>query len=161
MIINTIKILVFLILLNFSNLAQQDTTTTDTSEVISKVFVMEKSPWGAVARSAIIPGWGQIYNESYWKVPLVWGVMGWFVYVWIDNNNLYQDYKLLYEQSPDELYLRYRNFHRDQRDEFAIYLFLTYLLNLVDAYVDSHLFDFNVSENYSTGTKMLNFRLKF
>jgi len=27
-------------------------------------FVMQKSPWGAVARSAIIPGLGQFYNES-------------------------------------------------------------------------------------------------
>ena len=26
-----------------------------------------KSPWGATLRSAIIPGWGQVYTEHYWK----------------------------------------------------------------------------------------------
>ena len=159
---NTIKILSFIFFLTFSLFAQQDTIAIqDTISVNSDVFVMQKSPWGSVARSAIIPGWGQIYNESYWKAPVVWGVMGWFVYSWINNNNKYIDYKNLYSQTNQSLYLDYRDFYRDQRDEFAIYLVLTYFLNLVDAYVDAHLFDFSVDENYMTGTKMLNFRVKF
>lgn len=122
---------------------------------------MQKSPWGAVVRSAIVPGLGQIYNESYWKAPVIWGVMGWFVYVWIDNNNKYIDYKNLYIQTGTKKYLDYRDFYRDQRDEFAIYIALTYFLNLVDAYVDAHLFDFSVGENYMTKTKMLNVRVNF
>lgn len=162
LIANTIKILSLIIILNLSLFSQQDTTEIqDTTTISSDVFVMQKSPWGAVGRSAILPGWGQIYNESYWKAPVIWGVMGWFVYGWIDNNNNYIDYKNLYSQNGDALYLDYRNFYRDQRDEFAIYLLLTYFLNLVDAYVDAHLFDFSVDENYMTGTKMLNIRVNF
>lgn len=162
LIANTIKILSLIIILNLSLFSQQDTTEIqDTTTISSDVFVMQKSPWGAVGRSAILPGWGQIYNESYWKAPVIWGVMGWFVYGWIDNNNNYIDYKNLYSQNGDALYLDYRNFYRDQRDEFAIYLLLTYFLNLVDAYVDAHLFDFSVDENYMTGTKMLNVRVNF
>jgi hypothetical protein len=122
---------------------------------------MQKSPWGAVLRSAIVPGLGQIYNESYWKAPVVWGFMGYFVYVWIDNNNNYIDYKDLYRLSGKSLDREYRDFYRDQRDEFAIYIVLTYMLNLVDAYVDAHLFDFSVNENYMTHTKMLNLRINF
>jgi hypothetical protein len=159
---NTIKIISFIILLNFSLFSQQDSSAIqDTVAIKSDVFVMQKSPWGAVARSAIIPGWGQIYNESYWKAPVIWGIMGWFVYGWIDNNNNYKDYKNLYIQTGETLYLDYRDFYRDQRDEFAIYLVLTYFLNLVDAYVDAHLFDFSVDENYMTGIKMLNVRVNF
>lgn len=159
---NTIKIITLILLLNISLFSQQDSTVNqDTTTISSDVFVMKKSPWGAVGRSAILPGWGQIYNESYWKAPVVWGVMGWFVYSWIDNNNSYNDYKNLYSQTGESLYLEYRNFYRDQRDEFAIYLLLTYFLNLVDAYVDAHLFDFSVDENYMTGTKMFNIRLNF
>lgn len=159
---NTIKIITLILLLNISLFSQQDSTVNqDTTTISSDVFVMQKSPWGAVGRSAILPGWGQIYNESYWKAPVVWGVMGWFVYSWIDNNNSYNDYKNLYSQTGESLYLEYRNFYRDQRDEFAIYLLLTYFLNLVDAYVDAHLFDFSVDENYMTGTKMFNIRLNF
>ena len=159
---NTIRILSLIILLNLSLFSQQDTTEIqDTTTISSDVFVMQKSPWGAVGRSAILPGWGQIYNESYWKVPVIWGVMGWFIYGWIDNNNNYKDYKNLYIQTGDETYINYRDFYHDQRDEFAIYLVLTYFLNLVDAYVDAHLFDFSVDENYMTGTKMLNVRVNF
>ncbi|MBU2585918.1 MAG: hypothetical protein KKH32_11395, partial [Bacteroidetes bacterium] len=66
----------------------------DTTESISG-----KSPWGAVVRSALLPGLGQIYNESYWKAPIVWGVSGWFIYNWINNNNLYRDYRDQYLQS--------------------------------------------------------------
>lgn len=159
---NTIKIFSLIIILNFGLFSQQDTTSIqDTTTISSDVFVMQKSPWGAVARSAIIPGLGQIYNESYWKAPVIWGVMGWFVYVWIDNNNKYIDYKNLYIQTGTANYISYRDFYRDQRDEFAIYLALTYFLNLVDAYVDAHLFDFSVGENYMTKTKMLNIRINF
>lgn len=159
---NTIKSFIFLVLLNFSGFSQQDSTAIqDTNSVNSNIFVMQKSPWGAVARSAIIPGWGQIYNESYWKAPVVWGIMGWFVYAWVDNNNKYLNYKDLYVQNGGSLNLEYRNFYRDQRDEFAIYIVLTYFLNLVDAYVDAQLFDFNVSENNLMGTKMLNVRVNF
>ena len=67
----------------------------------------------------------------------------------------------LYSQTGESIYLDYRNFYRDQRDEFAFYMLLTYFLNLVDAYVDAHLFDFSVGGNAMTGTKMLNVRVNF
>ncbi len=132
---------------------------------------MTKSPWGAVLRSAIIPGWGQIYNESYWKAPVVWGFAAYFVYIWIDNNKSYKHYRDLYtsiKDSPDydnsykeRIRVGYRDFYRDQRDEFAIYLGITYVLNLLDAYVDAHLFDFSVSEEPFNGSPRLNIRINF
>ena len=165
---NITKLLVCIVLFNIGVNAQLDSavvisdTTITTNTDSTGQFVMQKSPWGAVLRSAIFPGWGQIYNESYWKVPIVWGAMGWFVYVWIDNNNKYNDYRSLYQQYPDySVYKKYRDFYRDQRDEFAIYFALTYVLNLVDAYVDAHLFDFSVDNNYFTGQKMISVRINF
>ena len=131
------------------------------------VYVMSKSPMGAVLRSALIPGWGQIYNESYWKAPIVWGILGYFVYYWIDNNNLYNDYRDLFSESLEPgtsgnlIYKRNRDFYRDQRDQFAVYIGLTYFLTLVDAYVDAHLFDFDVSENPMTRSPQINFRIHF
>lgn len=144
-----------------SDLFSQDEEMIIKEEKTDTVFVMQKSPWGAVLRSAVIPGWGQLYNESYWKVPVVWGVAGWFVYNWIDTNNEYIKYRDLYIESDQGIYLSRRDFYRDQRDYFAIYLTLTYLLNLVDAYVDAHLFDFTVSEDFLTRTPQLNIRLNF
>jgi hypothetical protein len=149
--------------------AQTDSTkaSTDTSQY---KFVMQKSPAGALFRSAIIPGWGQIYNQSYWKAPIVWGFIGYYMYFWIRNNNSYIDYGDLYKKSllediPNidyyrEYYKTYRDFYHDQRDLFTIYIAIVYFLNLLDAYVDAQLFDFNIQENYGLSTQ-LNFRIRF
>ncbi len=118
-------------------------------------FQMQKSPLGAVWRSFIIPGWGQIYVESYWKAPLFLaaaaGMAGLIVY----NNNLFQDYTRridnLTEPSDSELRVMKstREFYRDSRDLAALYMLGVYVVAAVDAYVGAHLYDFNVDENIS------------
>lgn len=150
--INHIAKIFFLILL-FNIVCSSQEKTKDS------VFVMHKSPWGAVLRSAILPGWGQIYNESYLKAPIIWGVSSWLVFNWIQSNNQYQDYKNL--AVNNQRFIITRDEFRDQRDLFVIYMGLTYLLNLVDAYVDAHLFDFNVEEDTRTGTQMMGVKVKF
>ncbi|MFM7587146.1 MAG: DUF5683 domain-containing protein, partial [Bacteroidota bacterium] len=30
----------------------------------------------ATHKSLLIPGWGQAYNRSYWKIPVVYGLIG-------------------------------------------------------------------------------------
>ncbi|MEO8665487.1 MAG: DUF5683 domain-containing protein [Ignavibacteria bacterium] len=122
------------------------------------VFKMKKSPWKAVTYSAILPGAGQFYNESYWKIPVIAGLGGYFVYEWIRNNNTYLDYKEQYinSQTPENpsgnLQLQtLREFYRDQRDNFIIYSVILYVVNLIDAYVDAQLYDFDVSDNIRLG----------
>lgn len=133
----------------------QSVAVNDSAAVSDTVYIMAKSPWGAVARSAILPGLGQYYNESYWKIPVVWGFLGFFGWNSITNQNNYADYRDLYETSgfQNESYKRLRDFYRDQRDYYLIIIGLTYLLNMIDAYVDAHLFDFNVTDDLG-GTKM-------
>jgi len=140
-------------------ISAQDISNQDAPE--DTIFVMEKSPWGAVGRSAILPGWGQFYNESYWKIPVIWGFGAWFVYGWIQNNDEYVTNKNLFIETGQETYKSKRDFYRDQRDNFTIYLVLLYLLNLVDAYVDAHLFDFSVDEDFFRRSTRLNVRLNF
>ncbi|MBS4035653.1 MAG: hypothetical protein KGZ85_14380 [Ignavibacterium sp.] len=159
-----IKIIISTILISIIlplHLYPQDKDTLSTPEKTDTVFIMQKSPWGAVLRSAVIPGWGQFYNESYWKIPVVWGFAGWFIYNWINTNDNYVENQDIYLNTNEDIYRRRRDFYRDQRDNFAIYLALTYLLNLVDAYVDAHLFDFTVSEDYLTRSPQLNIRFNF
>ena len=149
----TLKILILALILATSIFSQEEPDSNRIVKTEDSTFVMKKAPWGAVGRSALLPGWGQFYNESYWKIPIFWGVMGWFVYLYIDNNKLYKEYQDLYSESLEEYpngdpdYKQARDFYRDQRDQWALFLGLTYFLNLVDAYVDAHLFDFNVNEN--------------
>jgi hypothetical protein len=104
--------------------------------------------------SAILPGLGQFYNKSYWKIPIIYGLAGYFIYEFKQNDRNYRYYRELYVKSieisdGDYRYKRLRDFYRDQRDLFGIYLALLYLANIVDAYVDAHLYNFDVGENLS------------
>jgi hypothetical protein len=116
-------------------------------------FRMKKSPWLAVLQSALVPGLGQLYNESYWKIPIIAGLVGYLGYEVYANNKKFLDYRDRYaaSQTPENQYgdlslQTLRNFYRDQRDEFIWFLAIVYVLNLVDAYVDAHLFDFDIRE---------------
>lgn len=166
----TTKIFLTILVLAFlsTSVSAQAKIDSASSKIDTTKFVMKKSPWGAVLRSAIIPGFGQFYNESYWKIPVVWGFIGYFYYGWNYGNNSYVKYRDLYAQSitgsnpnGNLSYRTYREFYKDQRDLFAIYIGLTYFLNLVDAYVDAQLFDFNVNENQFGQTVQLSMKIKF
>jgi len=153
-----IKTFLFVLIL-FSAAFAQFENAGDKSISTDSVFVSTKSPWTAVLMSAVIPGAGQIYNESYWKAPIIWGLAGWLVYNWVQNNNSYKENRDIYLKTGNENYRKLRTFYRDQRDLFTIYMGLTYLLNLVDAYVDAQLFDFSVDEDFLIGQTRLNLRI--
>jgi len=157
-----IYLVIFLSLFLQSLYSQNEIKETDPTLTTDSTFVMHKSPWGAVLRSALLPGLGQIYNESYWKVPVVLGAFYYLIDIWIRNNDEYKLYSDLYIASgfSNVNYKKWRDFRHDQRDEFAIYIGLVYFLNLVDAYVDAQLFDFDVSENKMINTYQLNLRVK-
>jgi hypothetical protein len=146
--------------------AKNDSSKINTSFLAdTSKFVMKKSAWGAVLRSAALPGSGQFYNESYWKIPLFWGVLGYFGYQWNSNNKFYKTYKDLYSNSllmgGIEEYYKKREFYRDQRDMFAVFIGLTYFLNLVDAYVDAHLFDFDVETDIVSANYLVSLKIRF
>lgn len=109
----------------------------------------------AMGLSAILPGAGQVYNGSYWKAPIVMGLGAYFISTWLDNNRRYLDYARQYNASlsapagADPNLLAAREFYRDQRDTFAWYFFILYLVNIADAYVDASLYDFNVGGDLS------------
>ncbi len=114
-----------------------------------------KSPGTAMLFSAVVPGAGQFYNESYWKVPVVTGLALYFVSEWLTNNRRYisarntaSTYLNANGSSYDVNYynglLGIREFYKDQRDSFAWYYLILYVVNLADAYVDASLFGFDV-----------------
>lgn len=53
-------------------------------------------PYRAVWMAAILPGAGQIYNRSYWKLPIVYGGLMGCAYAIIYTNNYYTSYKSAY-----------------------------------------------------------------
>ncbi len=145
-------------------------TVIKPKEPTLKKFKMKKSPTVAVLLSAVLPGAGQFYNESYWKIPIIGGLVGYFGYEYFRNNNLYKDYRDSYSASQTDLnpdgdfqLKTLREFYRDQRDNFVWYFLIVYVVNMVDAYIDAHLFDFDVSDEKftKTGTVGKEYRLKF
>ena len=126
------------------------------SDTVQRPHGSSKSPGLALLLSTLVPGAGQLYNGSYWKVPVIAGFAVYFGSVWLDNNRRYHDFRSQYSASlaanppsGDPRLLATRDFYRSQRDTFAWYLFILYVLNDVDAYVDASLHDFNVSPDLS------------
>lgn len=152
-----------------------DTLKTDTTSTTKKKeprpFKMKKNPWVAVGLSAVVPGAGQFYNGSYWKIPIILVAGGYLGYEAIRNNNRYNEYRDLFEQSQvgnpngNPIIKEQRDEFRDKRDEFIIYFALFYVINLVDAYVDAHLYDFDVSEDLKVqmlkGSKLIEINFNF
>lgn len=151
----------------------QQTTTQDSLIVESQDTVLLKSyasrynPRRALLLAAVMPGLGQIYNKKYWKLPLVYGGMFATGYAINYYNELYREYKfVLYtalengleeNQIDTDLNLDlgmkttvrgYRNAvdkAQRERDFMIIIMGLVYVLQIVDAHVDSHLKEFDLN----------------
>jgi hypothetical protein len=120
-----------------------------------------KSTTVALLASAVVPGAGQIYNGSYWKVPIIWGFGYYFISVVNQQNKLYKQYRAAYQASVDSTppngntdILTSRDFYRNQRDTFGWYLAIEYIINLLDAYVDASLYNFEISPNLQPTAEM-------
>jgi hypothetical protein len=119
--------------------------------------------------SVVIPGAGQIYNGSYWKTPLIWGLGYYFVSIYRQQNTLYQQYRSEYSASIDSAHVTgiiklkdNRDFYHGQRDTFGWYIAITYLVNVLDAYVDASLYSFEVSPNLQPSNDLrATFRVRF
>ncbi|MFM2133668.1 MAG: hypothetical protein RL156_949 [Bacteroidota bacterium] len=110
-----------------------------------------KSPTGAILRSLVFPGWGQVYNQSYLKAGAfsIAAVSVTSIIVW--NDVKFSDAQTRYDAlaSGDPLKERTfkeKEFYRDQRDVAGLWLLGVYALAAVDAYVGAHLFNFDVSD---------------
>ncbi len=132
---------------NFSDSVTYDTTSGMRGE---------KSALTAILLSAVLPGAGQLYAERYWSVPIVVGFTVYFIRQWVKADDLYISARDRYRQSVeqgigggqgDAQFLYERDFYRDQRDKFAFYLALTYILNIADAYVGASLYNFEVDDD--------------
>lgn len=111
-------------------------------------FIMHRSPLTALLLSAVVPGAGQFYNDDYFKIPIIWGLGGFLAYSVIKNNNDFLANQDIYFNSSDSTkrggaqYFNAKEAARDNRDYYGSFLFLLYVINVLDAYVGAHLFDF-------------------
>jgi hypothetical protein len=151
-----------------------DTTKKPTNKYDSAFLA--HSPRQAALRSAIIPGWGQIYNKKYWKLPIVYAALGISGGVFLYNLKQYRDTRFAYRvkynmrvnhtdsalfsqvkpylQPLSEESLRfYRGQYRRDIDYSALIFILFWGLNIIDAAVDAHLKPFDVSPDLGLNLK--------
>tara|TARA_B100001758_G_scaffold247464_1_gene265378 strand:- start:16748 stop:17257 length:510 start_codon:yes stop_codon:yes gene_type:complete len=130
--------------------------------VISAQKINTKSPKKAAIYSTILPGSGQVYTKKYWKVPIIYAGLITSAYYIKESQELYELYKEtftnrtkgIYNDEFSSLYtddnlLTLTNHYRRNREVSTLLFLLTYTLNIVDASVNAHLFDYNVTEDLS------------
>jgi len=117
---------------------------------------LKLNPTKAGLYSAVFPGLGQFYNKKYWKVPIVWGAVGAGVGIAVWNDNQYRKYREYYiaklNGTPNEFVDSHpwldkvalgnaQDRAKRQRDYAIAITGLIYILNIVDAVVDAHLYE--------------------
>lgn len=169
------SIFCFIFLLVGLNL-QAQLVDTDTIKIIDSRIEEIHSPKKATIYSAVLPGLGQAYNKKYWKIPIIYigfGIIGYFI-DW--NNDNYQLYKVAYQHFADTIpetndyldldgaqgydlenptsrenfksaLIRQQDYNRRNRDLLIISMIGFYGLNIIDASVDAHLFNFDISDD--------------
>ncbi|CAN5907402.1 hypothetical protein BH24BAC1_BH24BAC1_04500 [soil metagenome] len=124
--------------------------------------------WSKPARAAfyaaVLPGAGQAYNRKYWKMPILYGGMGVIGYYIRYNHDLYRRFQRAYvirtDDAPTTLdeFTRFRdpqtlltgvNIYRRNRDLSVIIMVGAYAIGILDAHVDAHLKEFDISEDLS------------
>jgi hypothetical protein len=138
-------------------------------------------PHKATMHSLILPGWGQFYNHSYWKIPIVYAGLGITGAIFNFNRVAYNETKYAYfaainRGTADSIYFpiskisdvnlkarvlagdtytlqTYRNEYRKDIDYSVLFFIFFWALNVVDATVDGHLKDFDVSNDLSLKIK--------
>lgn len=79
-----------------TRVAGQDSAAVVLSHRDSVRLYWKPDAMRAVWMGAIIPGYGQIYNRSYWKLPIVYGAFFGCAYAITWTNGMYTDYKTAY-----------------------------------------------------------------
>lgn len=181
------QILVLVILLFFHGVYAQETevkeqATDSLSTALSEQGISVEdirktenidplAPSRAAFYSAVLPGLGQAYNHSYWKIPIVYAAIGTGVYAYTFNNNEYHRFRDAFKRrragfTDDEFYDLNNSgvepgnpdfsdqalqdaqdrYQRD-RDLALLITIGLYALNIIDANVDAHLKQFNVDDD--------------
>lgn len=97
------------------------------------------SPTGAALRSLFIPGWGQMYARQPLKAVIYAGLEQGFIYGIYRQDKLYRYYSARGDESTANVY-------RNDRNRLGWYLTATLIVSVMDAYVDAHLYGFDVSD---------------
>lgn len=131
-------------------------------------LALEALPRIASRRSAILPGWGQVTNGRWWKVPAVYGGFVGVGLVFEFNHRYYKKFlaELQYRDAnegekldPDLIkgdnaaLIQYKDYYRRNRDFSVLIGVGWYAVNIIDAYIDAKFFRFDISDKLGFSIK--------
>ena len=136
----------------------------------------EHPPMRAAYYSVLLPGLGQVYNRKYWKAPIALGLVATAAGFSVYYNRFYRDFALAYATRTDDDPLSvyetaftsaYQSSQlkseaeqwKNYRDMAYLATVGIYLLNVVDAIVDAHLYNFDLSDDLSQRRERKKWRL--
>lgn len=151
----------------------KDGATLIVEDTVSENFEYDPlAPSRAAFYSAVVPGLGQAYNKKYWKIPIIYAGMATGVYFYIQNDKDYDRFRTAYKRrlagftddeffgdgttaaiSNDRLITAQRSAQKN-KDVSIIVSLAFYLVNIVDANVDAHLRQYNVTDDLSVKPKI-------
>ena len=170
---NFLYTLLFLIAAPLLSQTSDTLTVTKESQLLVKDSITFKEPYNPLAPakaafySAVLPGLGQAYNKKYWKIPIIYAGMATGVYFYIQNDNDYDRFRNAYKRrlagfTDDEFFgegvtpvistdrlIDAQKSAQKNKDVSIIVAVAFYLVNIIDANVDAHLKQYNVSEDLS------------
>ena len=152
------KLTQLVVLISFVCLGQQQDLSNSIKKEIDPL-----RPAKAAFYSAVLPGFGQVYNKRYWKLPLIYGGIGASIYFYDANNKNFKRYRNAYKRrlagfTDDEFQgvifdndrlIDGMNFYKQFRDQSMLFIIGTYFLNILDANIDAHLKQYNINQNLS------------
>ena len=126
-------------------------------------MIKKHSPRRAVVYSMICPGLGQIYNRKSWKVPLIYGAVGFCTYYSCYNQLKYTKFRNAYITNEPtknrawidgkyydyEILFRGMRYYERLRTLSIAGIGAVYLLQIIDAMVDADFFYYDVSDDLS------------
>lgn len=141
---------------------QQDANLEQFEELDSLSVI---NPAKAAFYSAVLPGLGQAYNNAHWKIPVIYIGGAFIAYFVNDFNRQYSMFRnnlmiITLDDRIDQIngisgdrYERAASAARRQRDYTIIIGGLLYGLNIVDAYVEAHLKEFDLNDDLAMRIK--------
>lgn len=149
---------------------EKDFLFTETIQADSAYIAFKPDPWKSIWMGAVIPGFGQILNRKYWKLPIVYGGFLGCAYAINWNTSMFQTYRSAYRDklidkpggmheqilhgrpappNYESILQTRQDMYRRYRDLSFLALVAYYAITLVDAYVDAQLYDFDISPDLS------------
>ncbi|MFN8262847.1 MAG: DUF5683 domain-containing protein [Chitinophagales bacterium] len=150
------------------SIAQAQTSNKKNKKIgkTKKVDTTHYSPKKAAIWGAAFPGLGQIYNKRYWKLPIVYGILGTVIYFVAANGKSLREFngyiRNVYDSIPNPApytnisLAQIESFRNTYRRNVQIASFGTLFawgLSIVDAVVDAHLRSFDISDKLTFKVK--------